>query len=163
MACFYSHIRFIRGCKNGIYQYRRSIIGTNFYLQRVTRPQEREILRKFKAALPRIHIGKSSVGWTFSFHAVDKYELQDLDIDVVSKIESYGDLVAVLDTGKYDIFDEYEREVTNYEFFSLIENKRKCKFNHTTECLNNPRDRDYALANCWLDKAGNSFSRGEFS
>lgn len=89
---------------------------------------------------PRVHIGKSSVGWTFSFHATDT-------------IRSYvGWLEALASGGR--IVDEYGREVSLRDFVTMVRQKRSARSCHA---LSFPRDRNF------VDESGNSFSEGEFS
>ena len=85
------------------------------------------------------HIGKSSVGWTFSF--------QGYDI-----IRSYKDWLVVLEKGGL-IFDEYGDYLSINEFKTMVEAKRNAPKNHTKEYPNNG----------WLDDRGNSFSDTDFS
>lgn len=86
-----------------------------------------------------IHIGKSSAGWTFSFHGTEA-------------IRSYTDWITVfLSGGK--ITDEYDREKTVVEFRQMVSNKSGAKRNHAKEF---PDD-------CWLDDDGNGFSASDFS
>lgn len=90
------------------------------------------------------HIGKSSAGWTFSFHAT--YE-----------IKSYKAWLKVLSKKGTLIFDEYDREKSLEDFKKLVEAKRDAKFNHAIECKDSEYDKSF------LDEEGNSFSEGEFS
>lgn len=90
-----------------------------------------------------IHIGKSSAGWTFSFHATEsltswrawKEYLKDKTIE-----------------------NEYDEEISLECFTKIVENKQKTeRFNHTKYCkLKHPS------VDCFLDPEGYSFSRGEF-
>jgi hypothetical protein len=138
-------------------------MGTNYYIQQKTTLTEEKVLTKFKVALPQIHIGKASGGWSFTFHGVDKYELQDMDVEEVASIESYKDWLKVLEVDKYDIINEYGELSSVSDFKELVESKRGAEFNHTTECLKDSRDSEYAEEHCWLDEEGNSFTKGEFS
>lgn len=97
------------------------------------------------------HIGKSSGGWTFSFHAIPE-----------EGIESYADWLRELELQPH-IEDEYGQPVTLEEFKQVVESKRNAENNHTTYCMNSIYDRAYARENCYLDPEGHSFSRGEFS
>lgn len=114
------------------------------------------------------HIGKSSAGWSFSFHGTDE-------------IRSAKDWEkSLLAGGK--IFNEYDEEQTVAEFMAMVEAK-KGGLNHVRD-LSNP-DSDYyqpisntaawrgsetawmtkriAEGKEWLDPEGHSFSAGEFS
>lgn len=97
------------------------------------------------------HIGKSSAGWTFSFHGTEQ-------------IRSWSDWLAVLREGG-EIRNEYDRIVTLEEFVEMVEAKRGERLNHTTYCRESdePWTRAHGLRDCWLDKEGHSFSSGEFS
>ena len=107
-----------------------------------------------------VHIGRSSGGWSFSFHALESYSK-------VGEIKSYK---AWLDffkkqKGKGKMYDEYGRWVSMKKFKELVESKRDEKLNHTTYCLQSSdhATRAHAYENCFLDNEGHSFSCGEFS
>jgi hypothetical protein len=102
-----------------------------------------------------IHIGKSSFGWTFSFHAVDEWKLPEMECG----IRSYKEWLEFLSKPNVKIFDEYGVEKSLKEFKDLVESKRKEKMNHTIYCKREyPKDdRNF------LDSEGHSFSNGEFS
>ena len=86
-----------------------------------------------------IHIGKSSGGWTFSFHGT-------------YTIKAYSDWVSLFRSGGV-IVDEYGSNKTIDEFCNLVASKSREKQNHAKVY---PNDR------CWLDEAGNGFCAGEF-
>lgn len=101
------------------------------------------------------HIGKSSGGWTFSFHGQRD---DDPDGLLGGKVVSIGDWRQRLKFGP--IFDEYGRHVDTEDFWELVEKKKDGK-NHTEYCRKeHPR---FYIQTCWLDDEGNSFSEGEFS
>lgn len=87
------------------------------------------------------HIGKSSMGWTFSFHATDD-------------ICSWKDWQKALQKGK--IVDEYDREVPLETFIKLVEDKQKIlgALNHANQ--------HYSVQD-FVDNEGYSFSEGDFS
>lgn len=92
--------------------------------------------------LDRVHIGKSSAGWKFMFHAApDKYR-------------TFGQLRAWLKD--YKIVDEYGEHKTHEEFFYMVEVKQQSEKSHHAEYGNNNKyhhgyyDGDY------------EFSEGEF-
>ena len=89
---------------------------------------------------PREHIGKSSAGWTFGFHATDN-------------IRSVSDWRDVLN-GAGTIVDEYGEHYEPEEFWAMVEARRSSPNNHSVLY---PRDGTF------LDADGNSFSEGEFS
>lgn len=93
----------------------------------------------------RTHIGKSSSGWTFTFHATDT-------------IRSYADWLKVLEAGG-EIVNEYGDVLPLADFKELVERKRTAKRNHTIYC----RNAYPGLGGNFLDPDGHSFSEGEFS
>jgi hypothetical protein len=109
-----------------------------------------------------LHIGKSSGGWTFSFHGTEQ-------------IRSYKDWLSQLSIGT--IQDEYGDEISLEEFKKFVESKRGEPWNHARD-VGVPGSA-YSVAmkekygdSCesrrpdgmeWLDDEGNSFSYGEFS
>ncbi len=88
-----------------------------------------------------LHIGKSSMGWTFSFHAIP-----GLGLTSWKAWKKY--LV------KKSIVDEYGRHCYLIDFVSMVERKTTEAHSHAKECRS---DNDY------LDPEGHSFSNGEFS
>jgi len=92
------------------------------------------------------HIGKSSVGWRFSFHGT--YD-----------IKSYSDWLFVL-ASEGKIYNEYNEEVTLKDFKELV-NEKKGGTSHAGWCREN-RPTRYGYDD-WEDKDGNSFSGYEFS
>lgn len=102
------------------------------------------------------HIGKSSWGWTFSFHGE-----RDVDptFNVLGEIvASFEDWKIRLKKGK--IFDEYGEKISLTDFIEMVEEKITQSKNHTTYCRENHLDH---AEKCWLDKEGHSFAEGEFS
>lgn len=118
----------------------------------------------------RVHIGKASAGWTFSFHGTEQ-------------IRSYSDWLENLTTGR--IVNEYGNEVSLDEFKDTVEAKMlwngRLALNHARLALQieplNDAERDYRAAHptdfsgwrkdmqrdVWLDKDGHSFGGYEFS
>jgi len=88
-----------------------------------------------------VHIGKSSAGWTFSFHAL--YD-----------IKSYREWLMFLNQKNVKIFSEYNDEISLKDFKDLVERKRKEKHNHAKEYPDNEH---------FLDSEENSFCGGDFS
>ena len=144
-------------------------MGTNYYL--------RYNICKCCNRYDEIHIGKSSYGWSFTFHAPDEYiDASTLDPKVALidnheiqiKISSYKEwreffqkYIIEYETAK--IFDEYGVETSLEEFYEMIEKKKGGK-NHAREMATDPKysythnpERDF------IDEDGNSFSRVEFS
>ncbi len=91
-----------------------------------------------------IHIGKSSCGWTFAFHATDE-------------IRSYKEWLIFLSKKDIKIVDEYNNKWSLQEFIDLVESKRRAENNHTKACINSVYDNSY------LDDEGNSMSPHDFS
>ena len=92
-----------------------------------------------------VHIGKSSYGWKFLFHATD---------DCVTKQDWEHRLL------EKQIVDEYNRFVTYTEFFEMVEAKQQ-GIDHTTASAQewgswSPDERWY------LDPDGYYFCQGEF-
>ncbi len=88
-------------------------MGTNFYARE-------EICDKCNHAKKETHIGKSSFGWTFSFHATDD-------------IRSAKEWFMFLSQKDVKIFDEYDREISFIDFAELVNSKKKEPNNHTEE------------------------------
>lgn len=98
-------------------------MGTNYYLH--VKP-----CNHCGHAKRTIHIGKSSIGWTFSFHGYPN-SWDD------PKILCYQDWVDYLQTmTKTDgvIKDEYDKAVPLENLLKLIESKKYERLNHTTYC-----------------------------
>lgn len=116
-------------------------MGTNYYHH--GKPPCEACGRPYEPA----HIGKSSAGWTFSFHGTDE-------------VRSYRDWLRVLESGG-EIRDEYDRPVTLEDFRAMVAMKADEPNNHARHCrVHHP---DYAEQFCWLDDEGHSFSAGDFS
>lgn len=88
-----------------------------------------------------IHIGKSSAGWTFTFHATED-------------IKSYQDWLKFLENERAVIFDEYNENHTLSWFKDLVESKKNNQLNHAKENSD---------GGSYLDHDGNSMSPYEFS
>ena len=102
-------------------------------------------------AKERIHIGKSSMGWSFSFHGI-----RDPWSDY--QVRSYQDWLELFSRGQ--IFNEDDEKIEIKDFKDMIERKKDGK-KHMIECqITHP---EHARKDCWLDEEGNSFSEGEFS
>lgn len=112
-------------------------MGTNYYW----RKNICESCKRYE----EIHIGKSSFGWTFSFHGTDEIRSYK---DWIKKLESEG-----------EIYDEYDEKICLDEFKYLVQARTKAKLNHTIQC---EKDYRFSSFNTWLDEDGHSFSSGEF-
>jgi hypothetical protein len=108
-------------------------MGTNYYHESV--PCER------CGHSVTTHIGKSSLGWTFTFHGTGEIRswtdwLECLAMGGVIRV-SDGDVVSLAD------------------FVIMVRTKRACSHNHARDVGGGGEN--------WLDAQGNSFSAGEFS
>ena len=101
-------------------------MGTNYYVA---------------AGKKKIHIGKSSCGWTFSFHAMNQ-------------IVSYRDWLIHILQNDLKIVDEYNKDISFEEFVHIVESKRDAKHSHAREFS--------GVDGSYLDPKGNSMSPGEF-
>lgn len=74
-----------------------------------------------------MHIGKSSAGWKFLFHLY-RTDYWDLKGEHSRKPNLYSDLETLKEFLKNKkIMDEYGTEITNDEFFIMVENKQGLK------------------------------------
>lgn len=128
-------------------------MGTNYYY----RYKNCECCNRYV----ELHIGKSSIGWTFSFHAIREGEIENMPS---LKIESYKDWLKLYDDINGEIYNEYGEIISIKQFKELVKNKMKEKLTHTIYCQNskNTYDKIYANENYFLDSEGHSFSYGEF-
>ncbi len=123
-------------------------MGTNYYLKH--KKCECCGLRDEEKTM---HIGKSSYGWSFSFHGIPE-EIEN-ERDWKNVINLYSDTM--------EIVNEYEDVINDDDFWSLVESKRDGK-NHTLYCRDESTSRRHGYEDCWIDeKTGSSFSKGEFS
>lgn len=86
-------------------------MGTNYYA-----------VKKKPTIVEPLHIGKSSCGWKFLFHEVNKYNQYECDLEIHT-FEQWKEFLETND--KIVILDEYDREVSVKEFLELIEEKQK--------------------------------------
>jgi len=109
-------------------------MGTNYYAIR-------DVCPTCKHVATRLHVGKSSVGWKFCFHAIDYLELKSYRqwMDYISECGA--------------IFDEYDRELTLDEFKELVESKQ-CDLDNT---------KAYVDTRYYNDQEGYNFLDCEFS
>lgn len=117
-------------------------MGTNYY-QLIDRCEHCGRARENR------HIGKSSAGWTFSFHAIPE-----------DNVNSYQDWLREFAISPW-IQDEYGDLITVEDFKKMVEAKRESPYNHTTYC--EQHHPEHAARDCHLDNEGHSFSKGEFS
>ena len=87
-------------------------MGTNYYA----------VKKKPTIASP-LHIGKSSMGWRFLFHEVNK---GTCEYDYNLEIHTFEQWKEYLESNKdIVILDEYDREITTKELLDLIQEKQK--------------------------------------
>jgi hypothetical protein len=102
----------------------------------------------------KCHIGKSSYGWSFTFHALDASESP-----IGRPVVCANDWREVF-KGEGKIVDEYGEEHTKEAFWAMVERK-KDGLNHSKEM---EKDCRYmSVSPNWCDDEGNSFSEGYFS
>ena len=87
-----------------------------------------------------IHIGKSSSGWTFTFHTI-------------KSIKSYKQWVTFLENKGVEIYNEYDEKVSLKHFMEMVEREKNQKNNHAKQSF----DESY------LDPEGHSMTPREFS
>jgi len=104
-------------------------MGTNYYL----RTNICECCNRYD----EVHIGKSSAGWSFTFHGMES-------------IRTAAHWAAEFAKGR--IFDEYGDETSVEDFWKLVEAKRL-----------NKRHADAHPDGAHIDPEGHSFSNYEFS
>lgn len=105
------------------------------------------------------HIGKSSIGWQFSFRGYN-IDRDDFDEEAKPIIASWQDWKEVLKEGK--IFDEYGKEWSYDDFIAKVE-KTKGKQNHYDYLCDSPQYGAPYLIDMWKDAEGWDFSSMEFS
>ncbi len=98
----------------------------------------------------KLHIGKSSVGWTFTFQGF-KNNYDGLPFGIERILSYKGWLKLLRKKGVY-IKNEYGKRVSLSKFISMVFCKKGEKNNHAKQFP----DRN------WLDEEGNSFSEGDF-
>ena len=124
-------------------------MGTNFYMQ----------TRAENGRCRDVHLGKSSYGWTFSFHGYrDEYDGQK----ITNFFEWNKFIAEELDKGGI-IFNEYDDIVDHIELIEQIEAKKDGR-NHTdyVQDRSKPGYSHSHAQYCAKDSAGNSFSYCEF-
>ena len=110
-------------------------MGTNYYA-----------VKKKPTITPPLHIGKSSAGWKFLFHEINKYNGFDCDLEIHT-FEQWKDFLENNDD--ILILNEYDEEISVKEFLELVKEKQK---------ENNEREFEYCK-----NVNGYRFTNGEFS
>lgn len=128
-------------------------MGTNYYA-------ERDVCPHCHRGRDRLHIGKSSAGWTFSFQAYNGTETWDGE-DIHSW-KRWQELL--LATPRVRIFDEYDRHVSIDALQGLVADKASTtELKHADYMNQLPPHKRHHPGSDWLDDDGHSFSIGEFS
>lgn len=86
-------------------------MGTNYY-----------VVKKKPTITPPLHIGKSSVGWKFLFHEVNKYNDFDYNLEIHT-FEQWKNFLK--NNNEIIILNEYDEEISINDFFDLVEEKQK--------------------------------------
>ena len=131
-------------------------MGTNYYfvpkknrIEKLNRTLTQTDKLFFFIGYSSMHIGKSSLGWTFTFQETEQYK-------------SYKELLTFYENNKklIEIHDEYGKKIEIEEFKELVERKRKEPNNHCLYMRKEYPGEDYGD---YLDEEGNSFSKSDFS
>ena len=109
-------------------------MGTNYYA-----------VRKRPSVESPIHIGKSSAGWLFLFHANKLWSNYD---EVKEWLKQH-----TVNNKEYVILDEYDEEVPFEEFINMVEEKQNDKW-----CIDNPDNFTWTM-----NVAGYRFEDHDFS
>lgn len=126
-------------------------MGTNYYARRNS-------CEHCGRGDDELHIGKSSGGWSFSFHAYREWETWDDD-----PIDSYARWLEVLSEPGVTIRNEYGEDVTLDKLKELIASKVNGT-KHAEYVKTDPLCQRFCKpGDDWLDDEGHSFSRGDFS
>ena len=86
-------------------------MGTNYY-----------VVKKKPTITPPLHIGKSSAGWKFLFHEVNKYNGFDYNLEIHT-FEQWKNFLK--NNNEIIILNEYDEEISINDFFDLVEEKQK--------------------------------------
>lgn len=124
-------------------------MGTNYYAN--IKP-----CKCCKKPEKQLHIGKSSFGWTFTFHAVDEYE--SIDNKPIDSWKRWKEVLSVTDI---TITDEYDNDVSFDDFCKLVDSKKTERNNHVVYCRQ--KGRNYVINKDFMDEEGNAFTGEVFS
>jgi len=124
-------------------------MGTNYYAN--VKP-----CKCCKKPEKQMHIGKSSYGWTFTFHAVDEWESIDK-----KPINSWKRWQEVLSSPDITITNENDEDVSMEDFRKLVESKKKERNNHVAYCRQ--KGSAYSCRKDFMDDEGNAFTGEVFS
>ncbi len=129
-------------------------MSTNYYFQ----PTNDNPL----AAYGSIHVGKSSAGWTFSFHGYDiKAAYRNLTVESGLSVrcsvpelivKDFPAVVGMLESGG-KLTNEYGETMETQEFIEMVLKKQSSANNH---------GRLYPNDDSWVDARGHSFGNYDF-
>lgn len=85
-------------------------MGTNYYLT-LAELAEVPHAELWEQPPPRLHIGKSSYGWTFGLHVYPKSKTRPKDLQEWRALFSNSD---------FHIVDEYDRQISTREMLNVI-------------------------------------------
>lgn len=109
-------------------------MGTNYYAVK-KKPTIREPL----------HIGKSSCGWRFLFHEVNKYNDFDENLEIHT-FKQWKDFLE--NNNEIVILNEYDEEISVKDFLQMVKEKQENKdnFDYNVKNVNGYRfcDRDFS-------------------
>jgi len=126
-------------------------MGTNYYA--------RYNMCKCCGRYELIHIGKSSIGWEFSFHGYGN----DYEPFI---IKSFKDWIKIIKEKEMDIVDEYDDVISLNELIDLVKSKKggENMYKYTERGVGKHQDFEKSLLkHMWKDDEGNSFSDRDFS
>lgn len=103
-------------------------MGTNYYA-----------VKKKPTIKEPLHIGKSSIGWKFLFHEVNKYNSFDSDLEIHT-FEQWKEFLK--NNNEIVILNEYDEEVSLIDFLDLVEKKQKKKNDEYSKNVNGYRFTD---------------------
>ncbi len=103
-------------------------MGTNYYA-----------VKKKPTISEPLHIGKSSVGWKFLFHEINKYNSFDCDLEIHT-FEQWKNFLENND--EIVILNEYDEEISVKEFLNLVKEKQKEKRDGYSKNVNGYRFTD---------------------
>ena len=121
-------------------------MGTNYYL--VNRCSCGEAVKD------KIHLGKSSAGWSFMFRGYKKYEE---DLPYGDQVTNYSEWEDLITQSTWEVEDEYMRGIDSLEFIEYAKNMQGKHHAESTEGRYAPASFDH---NKMVD--GRSFTFAEF-
>lgn len=90
-------------------------MGTNYFLA-----------RNRASVLEPMHIGKSSAGWPFLFHAIDSGWENPFTEEPIQTFNQWKSAIEkAVGSGEAVILDEYDEIVSPEDFYAMVERKQK--------------------------------------